>query len=221
MWQDHLRSWCTLHRRERLGIALLSLLVVLTWLIPAVFSKPQPVEELYSITAVQIDSAIRVLQSRSGSSAEQRSPVFFTNTNKGRPEQVIILDINQADSLQWEKLPGIGEKLSSRIVRFRERLGGFITVDQLREVYGIRDSLLVALRSRLTVKKDFVPKQIAINSADYTTLRKHPYVSHEFAKALLAYRKAHSRFVSLSQLNELIAVDSSMRIRLMPYVLID
>ena len=221
MWQQHVRAWITFRRSERLGIALLVLLVGLTWLIPVLFSRPQSFEEVYRITAVQIDSAVHILQSQQNRTRDAKKIPSRSGSSFLSRAPRVALDINEADSAAWERLPGIGEKLSSRIVRYRERLGGFVAVEQVKEVYGLRDSVFFVLSDRLVVEPGFVPKRLLLNAVDYPSLRRHPYVSHELAKALLAYRKAHVRFSSTQELYELVVADSAEIKRLLPYVEID
>ncbi|MBK6949695.1 MAG: helix-hairpin-helix domain-containing protein [Haliscomenobacter sp.] len=57
-----------------------------------------------------------------------------------RPKTCAELEVNTSDSIAWESLPGIGPVLASRILKFRQRLGGFAFVDQVRETYGLPDS---------------------------------------------------------------------------------
>ncbi len=101
-----------------------------------------------------------------------------------------ILDINQADSVQFRALPGIGGVLSKRIVKYRERLGGFYSVDQLLEVYGIKPDVLDAFKDRLTVNPEDVVL-LDINFADVARLARHPYCPKEMAQRIVKFRSIH------------------------------
>jgi DNA uptake protein ComE-like DNA-binding protein len=130
----------------------------------------------------------------------------------------VVLDINDADSLDLEKLPAIGEKLSSRIVRYRERLGGFLQLSQLKEVYGINDSTYQIILPFLKIAKDFQPKQIDINKAEYIDLRKHPYTNNNFIKLVLAYRKVHGNFSDRLDIEKVEQLDKMVLDKLAPYL---
>ena len=104
-----------------------------------------------------------------------------------------MIDVNQADSAMWDALPGIGSVLSSRIIRYREKLGGFVDVAQIREVYGISDSLYTVIRPRLHFAEGPL-RLISINTEQESVLSAHPYIGRALAKEIVAYRSAHGPF---------------------------
>ncbi|MBM3445521.1 MAG: helix-hairpin-helix domain-containing protein [Bacteroidetes bacterium] len=118
-----------------------------------------------------------------------------------------VLDLNTADSTSLEGLPGIGEKLSALIIKYRERLGGYISVDQLKEVYGLTDSNFLKFRNSLKIENGYKPIKIQINKATYQELRRHPYISHLFAKSVLAYIKMHESINSIEELSKIGSLD--------------
>ncbi len=99
----------------------------------------------------------------------------------------IFVNINTATASDFQKLKGIGEAYSKRIVAYREKLGGFISVEQLREVYGMTDELYNSILANLEIKGEPVRK-ININTADFKTLVSHPYIDKQIANAILNYR---------------------------------
>ena len=164
------------------------------WIFPIFFSSGNVPAEVLQITPVQVETTKVIILVKTNS--EKRilhSPLVYSFSNKTEQQfrQPEKLDINKADSVSLERLPGIGEKLSSRIVRYRDRLGGFISIDQLREVYGLSDSTFKLVSQLLYVSKTFIPLQIQANTAEYAEFRRHPYIKTTFLKAFLAYRKTH------------------------------
>lgn len=129
----------------------------------------------------------------------------------------MLLDLNLADSADLEGLPGIGEKLSSRIVRYRDRLGGFVQMQQLEEVYGLHDSTLALIMPFLRIDPDFVPQKLYINRVDLDALGRHPYAGYALAKKLLAYRKQHGKFASVDMLINAVMGDAGKIEKLIPY----
>ncbi len=113
----------------------------------------------------------------------------------------LILDMNMADTIQWQDLPGIGSKLADRIVRYRSLLGGFSRVSQLREVYGISDSLYNMLEAKLFADSSRVTR-ISVNEADESMLAAHPYIGSYYARAIISYRRQVTRIGSLQELLE-------------------
>ena len=125
-----------------------------------------------------------------------RSPPNSRKTSRETGRAFKRVNINTADSVDLVQLPGIGSKLASRIIRYRENLGGFHQNEQLLEVYGIRDTLLKKLISYLEVDLG-APRQIELNSVSREELLRHPYFRGPFAAAIINYREAHGVFRSI------------------------
>jgi len=140
---------------------------------------------------------------------------FQTHANGQRE----MIDVNTADSLDFLSLPGIGPKLSSRILRFRDRLGGFISVDQIAETYGLPDSSFKKIKRFLKIgNTDFI-RRININDADFNTLNSHPYISYHLAKLIVSYREQHGLYEHVNDLNHLMIVNDSIFQRIRPYLI--
>lgn len=98
------------------------------------------------------------------------------------PEGTIV-DLNRADSLTLQRVPGIGPTFARRIVKYRELLGGFREVGQLREVYGITPERYAALSpwfradTSLLVRRD-------LNQLSFKEMLRHPYIDFDQARAL-------------------------------------
>ena len=116
-----------------------------------------------------------------------------------------------------EALPGIGERLSARIIKYRDRLGGFYDVAQLREVYGLQDTVLKVLASRVFVTPDAVLTKLDVNRCSYADFRRHPYMGHVFAKSLVAFRQTHGEIKNVETLYQLVAVKKEEIERMKPY----
>jgi hypothetical protein len=236
--KEFVSSYLVFSKKERLGIYVLSVLTIMVWAIPYFFSQDESIEDVLKVTYLEIDSAKKILiaqqtqfnkQTSRYSRYPDESAQENTSDRKSTYENNSVsgalkfntrapLDINEADSIEFEKLPAIGEKLSSRIVRYRERLGGFISILQMKEVYGISDSAFNLIFPLLTIKKDFKPRQIDINTVEYADLRRHPYASHEFTKLVLAYRKVNGAFKGKLDLEKVEELDKSTISKLLPYL---
>lgn len=117
-----------------------------------------------------------------------------------RPARKAV-DINLADSSEFEALPGIGPKLASRIIRFRNACGGFHSVEQVAGIYGISDTLFLSLRPWLLLQP-FNIKKISINGWDADSLAMHPYIQRHEARAIVQFRHQHGRFQNLEDLSK-------------------
>jgi competence protein ComEA len=101
------------------------------------------------------------------------------------------MDINMADSVMLSRLHGIGKVLSNRIIAYRELLGGFVSVDQLNEVYGLKKDVIEHISDRLYVDSLFVPMKIPYREGTYQQLYSHPYLDSKQAVFLIRYRQQH------------------------------
>jgi len=128
-----------------------------------------------------------------------------------------FLEINTCDSASLEALPGIGPVLSARIVKFRKLLGGFASVEQLREVYGLSEEVFNLISPRLYVDTTFIRK-IIINDADFKDLIRLPYFESYEVTAILKYRDLQGSIDNISELidNNLIPSEKVEKVR--PYL---
>ena len=133
-------------------------------------------------------------------------------------ESFFVLDINEADSIDFQKLKGIGPTYSSRIVKFRQLLGGFHHVDQIKDVYGISDSLYQVLEAHFIVNAAFKPQQIKINLATFKEINAHPYISYEQTKEIMDAKSRYGKFRSPADLSRLTSFDSIQIVKLTPYL---
>lgn len=120
--------------------------------------------------------------------------------NQGRKAIVLQkVELNSADSAQLEALPLIGSKLAMRIIKYRDRLGGFYAVEQLKEVYGLRDSCFLVIQNRVVVDSA-IRHFLKINYCTLEEMGRHPYFGFRNAKLILKYRKEHQRINSEQEL---------------------
>ena len=138
----------------------------------------------------------------------------FTSNNYSRPNyepierkprEIQMVRVNEDDSAALENLPGIGQKLASRIIGFREKLGGFYSVEQIGETYGLADSVFQKIKPYLSV--DGNVRKININTATKEELKMHPYIRWNIANAIVEYRKQHGNFTSADDLKKIVLVD--------------
>jgi DNA uptake protein ComE-like DNA-binding protein len=148
------------------------------------------------------------------------APTFAKKGFERRPPKPVVerFDVNLADTAQLSTIRGIGTKLSQRIVRYREGLGGFINMTQLKEVYGLDSTVIENLAKSAFVSAGFEPKRLNINTADAGTLAKHPYVTDKEARSIVAYRFQHGNFESLDDLRAIQVLSAENLLRILPYV---
>lgn len=125
-----------------------------------------------------------------------------------------VIDINTADTATLMKIPGIGKGYSAMIVRYRNRLGGFVSTQQLKEIEGLPQELI----RWFTISKGYVPRRININRTGLEKMRSHPYMNFYRAKAIIEYRRKYGKFKSTDQLEFLEGFDHETVEKLKPYI---
>jgi competence ComEA-like helix-hairpin-helix protein len=133
-------------------------------------------------------------------------------------KEILKFDINMADTSQLKKIYGIGEKRALRIIAYRDKLGGFVTMDQLAEVYTLDSVVIEKLSQASFVDDKFIPQKIHINTASDRELAAHPYLVKSVAKAIVAYRFQHGKISSVEDLRKIQAFDAKTIQKITPYL---
>lgn len=137
-----------------------------------------------------------------------------------KTQNLIKMDFVDADSVVLQIVPGIGVGLSGRIIKYRERLGGFHSENQLSEIYGLKPETIEEIWNYF----DFSPtitKRISINSAEIEEVSAHPYISYSEAKVLIAYRKQHGNYSSVADLKKIKIFKPEWIDKIEPYLSFD
>ena len=130
--------------------------------------------------------------------------------------QGTLVDVNLADTTELKKIPGIGHGIARAIVAYRERLGGFYSLEQLQEVKFVTPELLEWFKLG-----DVPLRKLNINKEGLDGLRAHPYLNFYQAKVVVEYRKKRGKITSLSQLSLYEEFTEKDLLRLTPYVCFD
>lgn len=188
------REFYLLPRGEQRGLIFLSLLLILSLLFRITVQLlpdrvPEGMEEfvreagLIRAAYAEADSLLKAKEDSSGK-------------YKTQP-----IDINRADSTSLLPLKGIGPVFAGRIIKYRGLLGGFVSVDQLREVYGFPEETIMEIRSEVYIDCTAIHK-IYVDSATFRELLRHPYLEYEDVKALVKYRDFKGDISSMNELRE-------------------
>lgn len=131
------------------------------------------------------------------------------------------LDINAATVEDWKRLPGIGAGRANQIIRFRDKLGGFVHVGQVAETYGLPDSVFQVIRDYLHIAAP-VYRKIHLNTASEDELAAHPYISFKQAQRIAAYREQHGPFRNVDGLARITALgDVAWLDKIRPYITVE
>jgi len=127
------------------------------------------------------------------------------------------IDLNEADTTQLIHIHGIGPVFSSRIIKYRNLLGGYVMTEQLSEVYGLTAETLLNLRECVFVDSLFMPEKIRINFSEWIDLVKHPYINSELANRILRNRSMKGPYKDARDFVERLEIPDSIQFKLLPY----
>jgi competence protein ComEA len=143
---------------------------------------------------------------------------FQREEKKQHVKEAVLFDINQADTVQLNKLRGIGNVISARIIKYRDKLGGFVSKDQYKEVYSISELALEELGKKTFIGQNFIPAGLNINTANQEVLSGHPYIGRKLAATIINFRLHHEKFVSADDLKQIISMEPGQIEKLKPYL---
>lgn len=122
--------------------------------------------------------------------------------------------LNHADSAQLRHVPGIGPVFAFRIVRYRERLGGYVSREQLLEIDNFPPEALPFFH----IQEGEPVRRLNINRSSAAQLRAHPYISWMMARQILDYRRMRGAIHDIDDLRLLPTFSAPVRERLRPYL---
>ena len=130
------------------------------------------------------------------------------------------VEINSADTSEFKSLKGIGSYYAKRIVKYRAALGGFSSVEQIKEVYGIQVEVVDQNLDRLTIDIESIEK-ININTCQTLDLKKHPYINWNIANSIVQIRKNHAPYKSVEEIKKSDLVNDEIYRTIAPYLKIE
>ncbi|WP_378986756.1 ComEA family DNA-binding protein [Pedobacter lithocola] len=129
----------------------------------------------------------------------------------------VVIEINQADSAGLDQIKGIGPAFATRILKYRERLGGFYKKEQLMEVYGLDSIKFNEIKDQVLINPSAI-RTININTADFNSLKSSPYLSYKQINAIIQYRKQHGNYKSANDLKKVAILTPQVVDKLTPYL---
>lgn len=197
MFKKLLREMYMLPRGEQRAIVVLSLLLILSVVTRIIIGyvpprKPPGLDEFIEETRIFMEGAARLAE-------------------------VQRIELNRADSLELLPLPGIGPVFAARIIKYRDLLGGFVSHDQLNEVYGLPSETVEMMRQRTTIDTRAVSK-MNLDSVSFRELLRHPYFQIDLVRELMEFRNLMGPIDSLETLKINNLVSDSTLGKISPYL---
>jgi DNA uptake protein ComE-like DNA-binding protein len=182
------------------------------------FRNPDDIRKIWSLRKNDADRIIPFVRIENNYTAAKFNG---SNAYKAPTEKTVgLLNANTASSYDLKKLPGIGNSLPYKIVNFREKLGGFLNMQQVKETYGMTDSIFQSILPLVHVLPITI-KKLNINSASDFELNAHPYIDKRLSKAITIYRSQHGNYKSVNELKNIVFITDEVLQKITPYLTID
>ncbi|TAF44504.1 MAG: hypothetical protein EAZ51_07190 [Sphingobacteriales bacterium] len=182
------------------------------------FYSKQDVKKMYAISQANYNKFEPYIQIPENINANSPANTYTGKpTNANKTIENVSIEINGADSVTLTTIKGIGPAFASRILKYRNRIGGFATIAQLKDVYGIDSIKYEQIKNQITVNTALLTK-ININVAEFDELKKMPYLTYKQINAIIAYRKQHGKFIQLSDVEKIVILTPSLIQKIAPYV---
>jgi competence protein ComEA len=134
---------------------------------------------------------------------------------KAKPGEII--ELNTADSARLTEIRGIGPSFAVRIARYRNRLGGFCTKEQLKEIFGVDSLKYAEIKDHVSVNPAKV-NRININTISFDQLRIFPYLGYKQVNAIIQYRVQHGNYTSMADMKNVAILDEGILSKIEPYL---
>ena len=139
---------------------------------------------------------------------------------KNEVESLVLIELNKADSIQLLKIKGIGPYFSSKIIAYKNQLGGFYIKEQLLEIWNFDSTRYQMVYDQIVIDPTLIVK-LNINQAETDLLKSHPYIRWSLANAIVKYRLQHGKYTSIKELKNVVLMTDSIFKKLSPYLVID
>lgn len=155
------------------------------------------------------------LQIHSNETKKTSGRFSYQKTEKFPPGTIV--ELNTADTTILKKVPGIGSAFARRIIKYRNLLGGFYSVTQLREVYGIDEERYEAMKSWFSADSSLI-SPLDIHKVPIETFYRHPYINKQQAQIIVRLRKQKEKLSGWENFRLLEEFTETDKERLLPYL---
>jgi len=182
------------------------------------FFRKEDLKKIYSISEKQYSMLEPFLMIGNTDVLSGKKTVKANYKSAGIAENTLrpIIEINAADSLELERIRGIGPAFASRIIRFRKRIGGFYRKEQLLEIYGMDSLKYDQLKDQIQVNSGLITK-LNINTFTFDEIRHHPYLNYKQMNAIIQYRTQHGSYKSIDDLRKIAILNEEIIRKIEPY----
>lgn len=187
-----------------------------------VFRKKEDLKKLYNfseIDFIRIEQYVQIVENQNVTKANSVTAQNGLSEKKTHNATPVVIDVNAATHDDWLQLRGVGPTFAARIITQRDKIGGFATIGQLKEIYGLPDSTLQNIAPYLKLTTP-VYRKLHVNKAAPDALT-HQYLTRKQAEALVRYRLNHGEFTTINDIKKTGVFSDTNLEQLRPYISLD
>ncbi len=173
-------------------------------------------KNIYGINPALIDQIEPFLTFENG----QKKYANYHDSLSKKRETPAPIELNSADSAQLVKLYRIGPLLAGKIIDYRNKLGGFLNLNQLTEIFGFDEDILYDLLGKIYVDAKKA-KRLNLNTVSEEELKTHPYFKYKLARVITNYRKQHGSYKNYNDLLQIKIINDSILDKIKVYGVIE
>ena len=226
-----IKDYLTFNRMEQRGLFVLGLILFTIFAVnlflpcfldgkPADFSAFSREVTAFENTARHADSLAGLSKNKKHNFNSGKYPLTGKDSASfkySRPEENLLIELNKADTFELQRLRGIGPGFAYRIIKYRDRLGGFVSKLQVMEVFGMDSSRFSMISDHIHADPSLV-HPIDLNNATFKEMLAHPYFPFEITKAIMLYRKEHKLFKDPEELRSVAGIDDAVFRKIRTYI---
>jgi len=218
--RSQLKNYLAITKKQWNGILVLVVLILLVLAAPYVYRYYHK-DTIINFNGFDAAAAQLLKAQKADSIVQTKAPAYNNQpakvyvSNKLKPG--VTIELNAADSAQLTQVRGIGASFAVRIIRYRNRIGGFYNKEQLKEVFELDSAKYSEIKDQLTVNPSAVIK-VNINTISFASLRQSPYLSYKQASAIIEYRTQHGNYNSIDDVGNVAIITPDVLRKIEPYI---
>jgi competence protein ComEA len=181
------------------------------------FRKKEDLQKMYTINTEMYNKLAPYINIIDGDLSNKGSQPKVYAPRVSEKRSAVVVEVNTADTTELDKIKGIGMTFANRIIKYRERIGGFHRKEQLMEVFGIDSVKYLEIKDQVLIDASRV-KKININTAGFEDFKNHPYIRYKQVNALIQFRKQHGNYSNIADLNKVAILNQETIDRLTAYL---
>lgn len=175
------------------------------------FYKPEDLKKMYTISPEKYEALLPYVSIPKMDQFDNKPTSTYTK------KEAVVVAINTADTLELDKIKGVGPAFARRIVKYRERLGGFYSKEQLFEVFGVDTPKYNEIKDQIKIDAEGIVK-FNINTVEFDDLKRHPYLTFKQMNAIIQYRKQHGPYKNIADLSKVLILKPETIQKIAPYL---